>query len=220
MVAVSPQTLDLDDRRRLAAWAADCAEHVLHIYESAVPGDARVRSAISRARAFASGELTVGEAVRYRGGDAGAAAREAPTVAAKAAAHAAEQAAAVAHMGAHGLGAAGYAAKAATLAAVGGGDDATYSEVRWQIAAMSDAVADALAPGVTTDDLDQVAREVLAAAGAESNFLGYHGFPAVVCTSVNSEVVHGIPGPRVLAEGDLISVDAGAVVDGWRSRPD
>jgi len=85
------------------------------------------------------------------------------------------------------------------------------------VAELHEAVATALAPGLTTADLDGIARDVLAAAGAESNFLGYHGFPAVVCTSVNSEVVHGIPGPRVLAPGDLISVDAGAVVDGWHA---
>ncbi|MEZ5117326.1 MAG: type I methionyl aminopeptidase [Candidatus Nanopelagicales bacterium] len=76
-------------------------------------------------------------------------------------------------------------------------------------------VRDAVAPGVTTADLDEVARASLAAEGARSSFLGYHGFPAVLCTSVNDEVVHGIPGPRVLREGDLISVDFGAIVDGW-----
>src|SRR5699024_5782927 len=57
----------------------------------------------------------------------------------------------------------------------------------------------------------------LADNGATSNFLGYYGFPATICTSVNDEVVHGIPGDRVLKEGDIISVDAGAVVDGWHS---
>ena len=51
--------------------------------------------------------------------------------------------------------------------------------------------------------------------GATPSFLGYHGFPAVICTSVNDEVVHGIPGPRVLHECDLISIDCGAIVDGW-----
>ena len=52
-------------------------------------------------------------------------------------------------------------------------------------------------------------------AGARSNFLGYHGFPGVICTSVNDEVVHGIPGDRVLREGDLICIDCGAIVEGW-----
>ncbi|WP_229051863.1 type I methionyl aminopeptidase [Aeromicrobium sp. Leaf350] len=76
-------------------------------------------------------------------------------------------------------------------------------------------VREAVAPGVTTLDLDAVARGVIDRHGATSNFLGYHGFPAVICTSVNDEVVHGIPGERVLAAGDLVSVDAGAIVEGW-----
>lgn len=144
-MAGSPQTLSLDDRGRLAAWAADCAEHVLAIYETAVPGDPRVRNAIEQARAFAAGDLDVDDAVRRRGGDAGAAAREAATPAAKAAAYAAEQAAAVAHMGAHALGAAGYAAKAATLAADGDDDQVLRSEVLRQVDAMTDTVAQAVA---------------------------------------------------------------------------
>src|SRR3954451_17652403 len=143
-VAPSPQTLSVDHRRILASWAADCAEHVLVIYEDAVPGDARVRAAIDQARAFASGDLDVGGAVRRRGGEAGAAAREAPSLAATAAAYAAEQAAAVAHMAAHALGAAGYAAKASSLAAGCDDDTVTRSEVRRQVAAMTDAVAGAL----------------------------------------------------------------------------
>ena len=80
-----------------------------------------------------------------------------------------------------------------------------------------DAVVAAAKPGVTTNDLDQVFRDVLAKHGATSNFLGYHGFPATICTSVNDEVVHGIPGDRVLQDGDIISVDAGAVIGGWHS---
>lgn len=75
--------------------------------------------------------------------------------------------------------------------------------------------ADECAPGITTADLDRIAREVLRRHGATSSFLGYFGYPAVICASVNDEVVHGIPGERVLAEGDLISIDFGAVVDGW-----
>lgn len=129
----------------MASWAADCAEHVLAILEMAMPGDTRAREAIGQARAFASGDLKVTDAIQRRGGDAGASAREASTPAAKAAAYAAEQAAAVAHMGAHALGAAGYAAKASTLAADCGSDGVTQSEARRQIAAMSDAVATALA---------------------------------------------------------------------------
>jgi hypothetical protein len=144
-VAPSPQTLPVEDRRLVAGWAADCAEHVLGIYEEAVPGGGRVRAAIEQARSFAAGELDVEPAVRRRGGDAGAAAREAPTPAARAAAYAAEQAAAVAHMGAHALGAAGYAAKASTLAAGCDDDAVTRSEARRQVASMSPSVARALA---------------------------------------------------------------------------
>nr|MCW2728608.1 map [Aeromicrobium sp.] len=69
--------------------------------------------------------------------------------------------------------------------------------------------------GITTGELDAMAKELIHSAGATSNFLGYHGFPGVICTSVNDEVVHGIPGPRVLREGDIISIDCGAIVDGW-----
>ena len=75
----------------------------------------------------------------------------------------------------------------------------------------------ALAPGVTTAELDAVAAESIAAAGARSNFLGYHGFPATLCISVNEEIVHGIPGPRVIEPGDIVSVDCGAIVDGWHA---
>ena len=80
-----------------------------------------------------------------------------------------------------------------------------------------DAAVAAAAPGVTTKQLDDVFAGVLLEAGAKSNFLGYHGFPASICTSVNEEVVHGIPGSRVLRDGDIISIDGGAIVDGWHS---
>lgn len=80
-----------------------------------------------------------------------------------------------------------------------------------------DAAVAAAVPGVTTKDLDAVFAGVLKEAGATSNFLGYHGFPATICTSVNEEVVHGIPGDRVLNDGDIISIDGGAIVDGWHS---
>jgi methionyl aminopeptidase len=72
-----------------------------------------------------------------------------------------------------------------------------------------------VAPGISTGELDAEARRCILDAGATSNFLGYHGFTGVICTSVNDEVVHGIPGPRVLAEGDLVSIDCGAIVAGW-----
>lgn len=74
--------------------------------------------------------------------------------------------------------------------------------------------------GVTTGQIDRVGREVLARHGARSNFLNYGAedgmpFPGVACISVNDELVHGIPGQRVLADGDVVSIDFGAVVDGW-----
>jgi methionyl aminopeptidase len=73
----------------------------------------------------------------------------------------------------------------------------------------------AVRPGVTTGDLDRVARDVLERRSARSNFLGYHGFPAVICTSPNDMIVHGIPGAYRLREGDLISIDCGAIVEGY-----
>ena len=69
--------------------------------------------------------------------------------------------------------------------------------------------------GMTTGELDAIAEDCIRSAGATPSFLGYHGFPASICTSVNDEVVHGIPGDRVLAEGDVVSIDCGAIVDGW-----
>ncbi|MFI9239682.1 type I methionyl aminopeptidase [Streptomyces sp. NPDC053079] len=84
------------------------------------------------------------------------------------------------------------------------------------VAAIHAATREAAVPGATTKDLDEVARKVLAEHGAKSNFLGYGGFPATICTSVNEVVVHGIPDTRtVLKDGDIISIDAGAIVDGW-----
>jgi methionyl aminopeptidase len=83
------------------------------------------------------------------------------------------------------------------------------------VAEMHDAIRQAIKPGVTTLELDKVGREVLDKRGATSNFLGYHGYPAVICASPNDTIVHGIPDDYRLAEGDIISVDCGAVVDGW-----
>lgn len=83
------------------------------------------------------------------------------------------------------------------------------------------ALQERVAPGVTTAELDAHARELLAQYGATSNFLGYGAewgiqpFPGVCCTSVNEQVVHGIPSDRPLAAGDIVSVDFGAIVDGW-----
>jgi methionyl aminopeptidase len=80
------------------------------------------------------------------------------------------------------------------------------------------AAADAVAPGVTTADLDAIASAQIAAAGAAPSFLGYHGFPATICTCINEEIVHGIPSAsRVLREGDVVSIDCGASVDGWHA---
>lgn len=76
-------------------------------------------------------------------------------------------------------------------------------------------VKDAIAPGVSTGELDTLVRDTIAEQGAISNFFGHEGFPGYSCTSVNDEIVHGIPGKRRLMEGDIISVDIGAVVDGF-----
>lgn len=83
------------------------------------------------------------------------------------------------------------------------------------------ALRDEVRPGVSTADLDRLAAGLIAADGAVPSFLGYgadhdrEGFPGVICTSVNEEILHGIPGDRVLRAGDLISIDCGAIVDGW-----
>jgi hypothetical protein len=137
----SPQTLSEADRRIVAVWAADCAERVLTLFEAQAPSDSRPREAIGRLRAFARGELGVGEARRRF--VAHAAAREVSAPAAAAAARAAAQAASIPHMGAHALGAAAYAAKAAGLAAPDR-PDAVAEEVRWQLGHMSAPVRAAL----------------------------------------------------------------------------
>ncbi|WP_454041283.1 type I methionyl aminopeptidase [Cellulosimicrobium sp. Marseille-Q8652] len=83
------------------------------------------------------------------------------------------------------------------------------------VATALETVRSTVRPGMTTSDLDELAAAVIADAGATSSFLGYEGYPATVCVSVNDEVVHGIPGARELRAGDVVSVDCGAVVDGW-----
>jgi methionyl aminopeptidase len=83
------------------------------------------------------------------------------------------------------------------------------------VAEMHAATRAAAKPGITTGDLDRAAREVLDRRGAKSNFLGYHGFPAVVCTSPNNMIVHGIPGDYRLKDGDIVSIDCGAIVEGY-----
>ena len=84
------------------------------------------------------------------------------------------------------------------------------------VAAALAAVRDAVAPGVSTADLDALAESVIRDAGAVPSFKGYYGYPATICASVNEQVVHAIPSPnQVLREGDLISIDCGAILDGW-----
>jgi methionyl aminopeptidase len=85
------------------------------------------------------------------------------------------------------------------------------------VAEMHEACTRAAVPGATTADLDAAARDVLERRHARSNFLGYHGFPAVVCTSPNEVIVHGIPGSRVLAAGDIVAIDCGAIIEGWHA---
>ena len=80
-----------------------------------------------------------------------------------------------------------------------------------------DAAVAAAVPGVSTGELDEVFAGVLAERGARPNFLNYHGFPGHICASVNDEVVHGIPGERVLASGDVLKIDGGCIVEGWHS---
>jgi len=84
------------------------------------------------------------------------------------------------------------------------------------VAEMHEKTRAAIRPGITTMDLNNVAAEVIERRGATSNFLGYHGFPAVICTSPNDMIVHGIPSDEiVLVEGDIISVDCGAIIEGY-----
>lgn len=84
------------------------------------------------------------------------------------------------------------------------------------VAEMHDEIRSAIEPGVSTAALDRIGRAVLERRGASSNFLGYHGYPAVICASPNDVIVHGIPSEEVvLHEGDIVSIDCGAIVDGW-----
>ena len=86
------------------------------------------------------------------------------------------------------------------------------------VAEMHEVCIRAAVPGASTLDVDAAAREVLAKRGARSNFLGYHGFPAVVCTSPNDVIVHGIPSDSVvLRDGDILSIDCGAIIEGWHA---
>jgi hypothetical protein len=138
-------TLTDDDHRLLALWAAECAEHVLHLFESVRPSDARPRQAIEQIRAWTRGEIRMSES-RAAGGHAMGAARGLRG-AARHAAYAAGQAAVVAHVAAHELGAAAYAIKAARAAARGFEERAGRAECQWQRDQLPDAIS-----GLVIDD--------------------------------------------------------------------
>jgi len=86
----------------------------------------------------------------------------------------------------------------------------------WIVARVLDALGEMIAPGVATQALDDAAAALIAELGGKPSFKGYYGYPASICTSVNEEIVHGIPGPRRLVAGDIVSVDAGAIWEGWQ----
>jgi hypothetical protein len=139
---VSPQSLSEADRRIVAAWAADCAERVLPVFEAEAPDDDRPRDAIARAREFSAGARDAAGEIAQRF-VAGRAANAVRSPAAVAAARAAAQASGVAHMGAHALGAAAYAAQAAGLAAPEQ-STAVADEIAWQLGRMTPEVRVAL----------------------------------------------------------------------------
>jgi methionyl aminopeptidase len=74
---------------------------------------------------------------------------------------------------------------------------------------------DSIKVGMRTDALDAIAAANIKRGGGTSNFKGYHGYPATICISINDEIVHGIPGDRVIEDGDVVSIDCGAIIDGW-----
>lgn len=138
----SLQSLSEPDRRTVAAWAADCADRTLPLFEQEAPDDPRAREAIARARAFSSGELSAAEEIRRRF-VAGRAAASASTPAGVAAARSAAQAAGVAHMGAHALGAAAYAVAAVSASRPQDADAADH-EIDAQFELLSPEAASAL----------------------------------------------------------------------------
>lgn len=83
------------------------------------------------------------------------------------------------------------------------------------VAAVLRLMRERVRPGVSTAELDALAEREIERHGATSSFKGYYGYPAVICTSVNEEVVHGIPSDRALRAGDIVGIDAGAIIDGW-----
>jgi|SRR5690606_22507038 len=142
MRELSPQTLSQADRRIVAAWAADCAERVLELFETEAPNDNRPRNLINRARAYANGELNTADEIRRRF-TGGVGVDEVDNAAAIAAARAAGQASAVCHMGAHAMGAAAYAVEAVELANPNN-SEAAREEIVWQLNNMSPDVRNAL----------------------------------------------------------------------------
>ena len=85
------------------------------------------------------------------------------------------------------------------------------------VAAILGELREAVRPGITTGEIDELARAASKRHGVKSSSLGYHGYPAALCTSVNEEVVHGIPGKRVLKEGDIVTLDFAASYNGWHA---
>jgi methionyl aminopeptidase len=83
------------------------------------------------------------------------------------------------------------------------------------VAEIHQLIREAIKPGMTTSALDAISAAHIKRSGATSNFFNYHGFPATICVSINDEIVHGIPGPKIINEGDVVSIDCGAIVDGW-----
>ena len=83
------------------------------------------------------------------------------------------------------------------------------------VAEIHKAIRENIKVGMTTDALDVIAAATIKRNGATPNFLNYHGYPKSICVSVNDEIVHGIPGSRTLLDGDLVSIDCGAIIDGW-----
>ena len=92
---------------------------------------------------------------------------------------------------------------------------ARLEQASWVVLETLEVLERAVAPGVTTENLDRIAAEEIRRRNARPAFLNYRGFPKTICTSVNDEVVHGIPGPRSLKEGDIVGIDCGAVVEGY-----
>lgn len=84
-----------------------------------------------------------------------------------------------------------------------------------KLAAILKSIADEVKPGIATQDLEAKAQELFEASGGEPTFLGFHGYPASICVSVNDEVVHGIPSTRIIEEGDIVGIDAGLRYKGW-----